>query len=100
MTEYPSIQRDRWAGPVRSMNKGRKIQILTANFSEQRSHLCLPVMLFLSISPFMHDFNRNSLGCIFLLWLWHESCEKVGEDIDMYSGVKHSSCSQYINEEG
>jgi hypothetical protein len=22
----------------------------------------------------------------------------VGEDIDMYSGLKHSSCSQYINE--
>jgi len=26
------------------------------------------------------------------------ACEKVGEDIDMYSGLKHSSCSQYINE--
>jgi len=23
---------------------------------------------------------------------------QVGEDIDMYSGLKHSSCSQYINE--
>jgi len=22
----------------------------------------------------------------------------VGEDIDMYSGLKHSSCSQYVNE--
>jgi len=22
----------------------------------------------------------------------------VGEDIDMYSGLKHSSCSRYINE--
>jgi integrase len=30
--------------------------------------------------------------------LWHNACKKVGEDIDMYSGLKHSSCSQYINE--
>jgi hypothetical protein len=30
--------------------------------------------------------------------LWHKACEQVGEDIDMYSGLKHSSCSQYINE--
>jgi hypothetical protein len=31
--------------------------------------------------------------------IWNQACEKVGEDIDdMYSGLKHSSCSQYINE--
>jgi hypothetical protein len=31
--------------------------------------------------------------------IWHQACEKVGEAIDdMYSGLKHSSCSQYINE--
>jgi hypothetical protein len=29
---------------------------------------------------------------------WHVACKAVGEDIDMYSGLKHSSCSQYINE--
>ena len=34
----------------------------------------------------------------YLVDLWHKACEKVGEDIDMYSGLKHSSCSQYINE--
>jgi integrase len=34
----------------------------------------------------------------YLVTLWHQACEKVGEDIDMYSGLKHSSCSQYINE--
>ena len=34
----------------------------------------------------------------YLVNLWHKACEKVGEDIDMYSGLKHSSCSQYINE--
>jgi hypothetical protein len=32
--------------------------------------------------------------------IWKKACEKVGEDIDMYSGLKHSSCSQYINEKG
>jgi len=24
----------------------------------------------------------------------------LGNDIDMYSGLKHSSCSQYVNEKG
>jgi hypothetical protein len=27
-----------------------------------------------------------------------KACPQVGGDIDMYSGLKHSSCSQYINE--
>ena len=30
--------------------------------------------------------------------IWNKACIKVGEDINMYSGLKHSSCSQYINE--
>lgn len=34
----------------------------------------------------------------YLVDLWHKACQKVGEDIDMYAGLKHSSCSQYINE--
>ena len=34
----------------------------------------------------------------YLVDLWHKACKSVGEDIDMYSGLKHSSCSQYINE--
>ena len=32
--------------------------------------------------------------------LWHKACASVGETIDMYSGLKHSSCSQLINECG
>ena len=32
--------------------------------------------------------------------IWKKACKKVGEDIDMYSGLKHSSCSQYVNEKG
>lgn len=35
-----------------------------------------------------------------LVDLWKKACQKVGEDIDMYSGLKHSSCSQYVNEKG
>jgi len=34
----------------------------------------------------------------YLVDLWHKACQEVGEDIDMYSGLKHSSCSQYVNE--
>ena len=32
--------------------------------------------------------------------IWKAACKKAGEDIDLYSGLKHSSCSQYINEKG
>ena len=32
--------------------------------------------------------------------LWHAACRAAGEDIDLYSGLKHSSCSQLINEYG
>ncbi len=32
--------------------------------------------------------------------IWKKACTKVGENIDMYSGLKHSSCSQYVNEKG
>ena len=32
--------------------------------------------------------------------LWRKATQEAGEDIDMYSGLKHSSCSQYVNEKG
>jgi len=32
--------------------------------------------------------------------IWKKACQEVGEDIDLYSGLKHSSCSQYLNEKG
>ncbi len=32
--------------------------------------------------------------------LWKRAAESVGEDIDLYSGLKHSSCCQYVNERG
>ena len=40
-------------------------------------------------------YNIEALGR-----LWKKACMVAGEDIDMYSGLKHSSCSQYINEQG
>jgi integrase len=36
----------------------------------------------------------------FLADTWREACKKVGEDIQMYSGTKHSTASQMINENG
>ena len=30
--------------------------------------------------------------------LWNKACEDAGIDLPAYSGLKHSSCSQYINE--
>ena len=36
----------------------------------------------------------------FLVDLWKRACKEVGENIRMYAGLKHSSCSQYINDRG
>ena len=30
--------------------------------------------------------------------IWRKACSVVGETISMYDGLKHSSCSQYVNE--
>lgn len=32
--------------------------------------------------------------------IWHAACNLAGESIGLYAGLKHSSCSQYINEVG
>jgi hypothetical protein len=45
----------------------------------------------LKVRHYQHDY---------LVDLWHRACCMVGENIEMYSGLKHSSCSQYINEKG
>jgi len=36
----------------------------------------------------------------YLVDLWKKACKETEEDISMYAGLKHSSCSQYINEKG
>lgn len=35
-----------------------------------------------------------------LALIWRKACAAVGESIDLYSGLKHSSMSQYVNEKG
>jgi len=30
--------------------------------------------------------------------IWRKACQLSGEDIDLYSGLKHSSMSQFVNE--
>jgi hypothetical protein len=32
--------------------------------------------------------------------LWKKACKQTGEDILLYAGLKHSTCSQYVNEVG
>lgn len=32
--------------------------------------------------------------------IWNRACRQMGESINLYSGLKHSSCSQYVNERG
>lgn len=32
--------------------------------------------------------------------LWRAACKAVDENIDLYSGLKHSACCQYLNEKG
>jgi len=59
----------------------------------------------LIVSPFLFKnplarkhgkrYTNESLNTI-----WKAACKKAGESIDLYSGLKHSSCSQYINEKG
>ena len=36
----------------------------------------------------------------YLVDLWNKAAASVGETIRMYAGLKHSTCSQYINEKG
>lgn len=36
----------------------------------------------------------------YLVDLWNKACEATGETINLYAGLKHSSCSQFINEQG
>lgn len=38
-------------------------------------------------------YTHKALGLI-----WRKACKVAGEDIDLYSGLKHSSMSQFVNE--
>jgi integrase len=32
--------------------------------------------------------------------IWGKACQAVGENINLYAGLKHSSCGQFLNEKG
>ena len=32
--------------------------------------------------------------------IWKKACKEVGEKITLYAGLKHSNCSQFLNEKG
>lgn len=53
---------------------------------------------FMFINPRSRKNGRYTIESLNVLW--KAACKKTGENIDMYSGLKHSSCSQYINEKG
>jgi hypothetical protein len=36
----------------------------------------------------------------FLVDIWNRACKVCGEKIRMYAGLKHSSCTAFINEHG
>ena len=50
-------------------------------------------------NPYGHKHGRHYTN-VTLNKIWKRACREVGEDIDLYSGLKHSSCSQYVNEKG
>lgn len=51
------------------------------------------------VNPTGHKPGRHYTN-VMLNNLWKVACRVAGESIDLYSGTKHSSCSQYINEKG
>jgi len=58
-----------------------------------------------TVSPyfFVHPQGRRTgkhYTHVTLNSLWDHACKAVGIDIDLYSGVKHSTASQMVNEDG
>jgi integrase len=54
-------------------------------------------------SPFLFTHQSSEMegkryNHTFTWKLWKDARDKVGESINMYDGLKHSTCSQYINE--
>lgn len=49
-------------------------------------------------SPFMFTQRGRRYTEGVLRRAWEKACQKVGEDIGLYAGLKHSSMSQFVNE--
>jgi len=64
---------------------------------KQRKHSIISPFFFVNLNARKPGkrYTNESLNII-----WKKACEDAGEDIDLYSGLKHSSCSQYVNEKG
>lgn len=63
----------------------------------------LPVRLdspYLFINPRGHKKHKGQYKIQSLEKIWARARKAAGIDITMYKGLKHSSCSQYINEQG
>jgi hypothetical protein len=64
---------------------------------KQKRHRILSPFLF--VNPMARKPGKRYTGEALNI-IWKRACQAAGEDIDLYSGLKHSSCSQYINEKG
>jgi len=80
--------------------KTRKIHIIPCHSAFKKIMQQMPIRIdspYFFVNP--HGKLEGNYYCLETMYkIWRRACEKVGEDIDMYSGLKHSSCSQYINE--
>lgn len=102
-----TIRRSISAGELTGKTKTGEIHIIPCHphFEpylqiEKEKHVkCQIFSNFLFINPLARKegnrYTNDSLNII-----WKKACKSAGENIDMYSGLKHSSCSQYINEKG
>jgi integrase len=62
-----------------------------------RLHLCVSPFFFTHQSS---RFKEKRYQHDFLVDLWNRAAEICGESIRMYAGLKHSSCTAFINEQG
>lgn len=117
--EAMALRKEDFDGQVFTVRRGVSAKVLTDRTKTGEVHLVPVVTEFLSfikletdkqrlagiISPFMFVYpggkmegKRYTHGT--LNAIWHQACQKVGIDIDLYSGLKHSTASQMINEDG
>ena len=80
--------------------KTHKIHIIPCHSEFKKIMQRMPIRIdsqYFFVNP--HGKNDGKYYSIETMYkIWRKACKQVGEDINMYSGLKHSSCSQYINE--
>ena len=66
------------------------------NQKQQKARIVSPFMFVYPAGKMQGKrYTHTTLGS-----LWRDACQKVGIGIDLYSGLKHSTASQMINEDG